>query len=237
VRRANGQGSIYFQKSRGLYAAAIDQGFINGKRRRKIVFGKTVREVAEKLPHLQVAQQTGMLPPGKGQKLGAYLAWWIAQRPANRTTRGYAQIIDNHIAPALGRIPLDKVAATHIDAMLNALRGKVSDTTRHHIRAVLSVSLAYAERKNLVPRNVARLAEPITMPTYKSVYSTSRRPTRCSTPRRAIGSRRSSPSRCTSGCARASCWACAGRTSTSSAAGSASSASSRQSPAGRAANV
>jgi len=170
VRRANGQGSIYFQKSRGLYAAAIDQGFINGKRRRKIVFGKTVREVAEKLPHLQVAQQTGMLPPGKGQKLGAYLAWWIAQRPANRTTRGYAQIIDNHIAPALGRIPLDKVAATHIDAMLNALRGKVSDTTRHHIRAVLSVSLAYAERKNLVPRNVARLAEPITMPTYKSVY-------------------------------------------------------------------
>ena len=46
----------------------------------------------------------------------------------------------------------------------------VSDTTRHHIRAVLSVALAYAERKNLVPRNVARLAEPISMPSYKGVY-------------------------------------------------------------------
>ena len=170
MRRPNGQGSIYFQRSRGLYAAAVDQGFVNGKRRRKIVFGKTVREVADKLPHLQVAQQGGTLPRGRSQKLGAYLAWWIAQRPANRTTRGYRQIIDNHIAPALGRIPLDKLAATHIDAMLNALRAQLSDTTRHHISAVLSVALAYAERKNLVPRNVARLAEPITMPTYKGLY-------------------------------------------------------------------
>jgi integrase len=83
---------------------------------------------------------------------------------------GYAQIIDNHITPALGRIPLDKLTATQIDAMLNGLRGRVSDTTRHHVRAVLSVALAYAERKSLVPRNVARLAEPISMPTYKGVY-------------------------------------------------------------------
>ncbi len=153
-----------------MYAAAVDQGFVNGKRRRNIVFGKTVREVAEKLPHLQVAQQSGMLPPGKGEKLGAYLAWWIAQRAANRTTRGYAQIIDNHITPALGRIALNKLTATHIDAMLNALRGELSETTRHHIRAVLSVALAYAERKGLVARNVARLAEPIAMPIYKGVY-------------------------------------------------------------------
>ncbi|MBU6422407.1 MAG: site-specific integrase [Chloroflexota bacterium] len=170
MKRSNGQGSIYFQKSRGLYAAAVDQGYVNGKRRRKIVFGKTVREVTEKLPHLQVANQTGMLPLGKKQKLADYLRWWIAQRPANRTSRGYQQIIENHIAPTIGRITLDKLAATHIDGMLNALRGELSDTTRHHIRAVLSVSLTYAERKSLVPRNVARLAEPISMPAYKSVY-------------------------------------------------------------------
>jgi len=170
VRRRRGEGSIYFQRSRGLYAAAVDQGYVNGRRSRKIVFGKTVREVAEKLPHLQVARQGGTLPRGRSQKLGPYLAWWIAQRPPNRTTRGYRQIIDNHIAPALGRIPLDKLAATHIDAMLNVLRGRLSDTTRHHIRAVLSVALAYAERKGLVARNVARLAEPIAMPSYKGMY-------------------------------------------------------------------
>jgi integrase len=148
----------------------FDQGYLHGKRRRAIVFGKTRREVVDKLGALQVASQTGMLPAGKKQKLSAYLRWWIAQRPANRTTRGYTQIIENHLAPALGRITLDKLAATHIDAMLNALRGELSDTTRHHIRAVLSVALAYAERKNLVARNVARLAEPISMPTYKGVY-------------------------------------------------------------------
>jgi hypothetical protein len=61
--------------------------------RRWSVFGKTIREVAEKLPHLQVANQTGMLPLGKKQKLAEYLRWWVAQRPANRTTRGYIQII------------------------------------------------------------------------------------------------------------------------------------------------
>jgi integrase len=170
VRRSNGEGSIYFQKSRGLYAAAVDQGYVGGKRRRAIVFGKTKRVVVDKLAALQVGNQNGTLPTGKKQKTAEYLAWWIAQRPANRTTRGYAQIIDNHLAPALGRIPLDKLAATDIDAMLNTMRGALSDTTRHHIRAVLSVALAYAERKNIVPRNVARLAEPISVPTYKGVY-------------------------------------------------------------------
>jgi len=170
VRRSNGEGSIYFQKSRGLYAAAVDQGYVLGKRRRAIVFGKTRREVVDKLAALQVANQTGTLPTGKKQKTAEYLRWWIAQRPANRTTRGYRQIIDNHIAPALGRIPLHKLSAAQIDAMLNALRPRLSDTTRHHICAVLAVALAYAERKNLVARNVAKLAEPITLPTYKAVY-------------------------------------------------------------------
>lgn len=44
TRRSHGEGSVY-RRSDGRWVAAIDLGWIDGKRRRKTVYGATEREV------------------------------------------------------------------------------------------------------------------------------------------------------------------------------------------------
>ena len=52
-RRGNGEGGIYQRESDGKWCASVDLGFVNGKRRRKVIYGKTRKEVADKLKALQ----------------------------------------------------------------------------------------------------------------------------------------------------------------------------------------
>ena len=42
-RRGNGEGGIYQRESDGKWCASVDLGFVNGKRRRKVIYGKTAR--------------------------------------------------------------------------------------------------------------------------------------------------------------------------------------------------
>lgn len=48
-RRGHGEGAISQRESDGLWCTSVDLRMINGKRWRKVIYGKTRKEVAEKL--------------------------------------------------------------------------------------------------------------------------------------------------------------------------------------------
>jgi hypothetical protein len=48
-RRGHGEGGIEQRESDGRWCASVDLGFANGKHRRKVIYGKTRKEVADKL--------------------------------------------------------------------------------------------------------------------------------------------------------------------------------------------
>jgi len=48
-RRGKGEGAIYQRESDGKWCATVDLGFVNGKRRRKVIYGETRKDVADKL--------------------------------------------------------------------------------------------------------------------------------------------------------------------------------------------
>ena len=59
-RRSRGEGAVYFDEKRGLYIGQITLGFSdNGKRKRKTVYGKTKKEVKEKLKAIEFQIYTG----------------------------------------------------------------------------------------------------------------------------------------------------------------------------------
>ena len=75
------------------------------------------------------------------------------------TLRGYRSVLRAHVLPALGSTPLKALTATDLDALYaSLLREKLAMTTVHHVHAVISKMLHDAERKGLVTRNVARMA-------------------------------------------------------------------------------
>ena len=77
-RRGHGEGSIYRRKD-GVWSAAVDLGNKDGKRRRKVVYGKTQAEVRDRLRELQWKLNVGVAPPPERLTVGAFLNVWLEE--------------------------------------------------------------------------------------------------------------------------------------------------------------
>ena len=75
-KRASGEGAIR-QRSTGLWEARVTVGWDQGKRIRRSVYGKTQREVVEKLVPILAQVQRGEAPPSGTRTVGAFLEEWM----------------------------------------------------------------------------------------------------------------------------------------------------------------
>src|SRR4051794_30597409 len=74
--RGHGEGSVY-KRADGRWVASIDLGWEGGKRRRRDLYGKTRREVAEKLARALQAQREGRELPPERTLVGPFLDTWL----------------------------------------------------------------------------------------------------------------------------------------------------------------
>ena len=129
------------------YDAGRDQ-----KTGRRITRYKTVRgakrDAQRELRKLLGAVDKGQhVDPGK-LTLGAWLGQWLEEARHNvapKTHERYTEIVDKHLVPALGVIPLAKLAPVHVqsyyaDALKSGRRdgkgGLSAQTVRHHDRVL-----------------------------------------------------------------------------------------------------
>jgi integrase len=157
ARRGHGEGSIY-QRKDGRWVASIT---LEGSgRKRKMFYGKTRKEVQEKLRVALNEQKQGILATGPQQKLKDYLEHWleVVHRPTIRegTYEGYRRILDKHILPTLGHLQLHRLTPEHIEALYAKKQKEegLSPKTIHNIHGLLHEALENAVRRNLVSRNV-----------------------------------------------------------------------------------
>jgi integrase len=107
--------------------------------------------------------------PEQPPLLAAFLEAWLADVVAGsvrpKTFVSYRSIVTCHLAPALGHIRLDELRPGHVQAYLNAAAGSgLAPRTVAYHRNILRQALGYAERIELVGRNVAKLAVPPRIP-------------------------------------------------------------------------
>ncbi|NJN67576.1 MAG: tyrosine-type recombinase/integrase [Chloroflexaceae bacterium] len=163
-RRGYGEGSIY-QREDGIWCASVDLGYIDGKRKRKVITAKTRKEAAEKLKALQMQQQTGVDFTVERQTVQQYLERWLEHTVKEdrepKTYTSYEQMVRIHIVPAIGHVQLDKLSPDHVQQMIAALRRKdhLSDRTVQDAIRILSVALNRAVKFGYITRNVATLVD------------------------------------------------------------------------------
>lgn len=162
-RRGRGEGSIR-QRTDGRWEARIDCGWINGKRVRKSIFGRTKRAVVKKLPKaLQQAQQ-GKPFTDERQTVERYLTRWLEYmktRLRTRTWEGYETAVRLHLVPGLGKEPLARLTPSHVEtAFQRLLENGASASTIGYARKVLRAALNRALKWQMVTQNVAELVDP-----------------------------------------------------------------------------
>ncbi len=163
TRRGRGEGTISL-RSDGRWQGRIDLGWVQGKRRRKVVYGSTRVEVAKKLTQLLRERDQGLVSSSPSQTLSTYLESWLASiehtvRP--KTFISDRMYVNRHIVPALGKVRLDRLTPQYVQALLDAkLREGLAPQSVIHIRGILRRALRRALRYGWVARNVAALTDP-----------------------------------------------------------------------------
>jgi integrase len=191
-RRGQNEGTIS-QRKDGRWEARLSLGYEGGKAKRKCFYGKTRREAQEKMTAAMRTHQMGLpVNADERKSMAVFLDDWIETvvKPSRRpkTSASYAQIVELHLKPDLGRIPVAKLTAQDIQRLLNfkineirirtvkrrlpkqpgekvktievQIEVKLSTRTVQYIREVLRNALNQAVRWDLAPRNVAEATRP-----------------------------------------------------------------------------
>jgi integrase len=158
TRRANGEGTIGKRADGSFYGSVRLEG------KYRWVYGKTKKEVSDKLKALRQKYDQGANLDAEKVTVAAFLDRWleevVKQKNKFRTYAGYKQIVRDHLKPSIGKLSLASVRPDHIQALLNQLTaaGKSPRTVRN-VRAALRKALNQALRWRYITYNPAALVE------------------------------------------------------------------------------
>lgn len=162
-RHPKGEGSV-FKRSDGRWIAQIT--LENG--RQKQYYAKSEKDANIKLRKALDALEHGSLITEKDQTLKAYLEHWLEniKRPSLKigSYLRYRDLLDQHILPVLGHLPLRKLKPEHLEAFYARLQadgradgqGGLSPKTVRLVHGILYQSLEAAVRRRRIAYNVCR---------------------------------------------------------------------------------
>ena len=170
-RRGRGEGSVYQRKDarpdgtiRIRWAGEIDLGWIDGRRARKTVYGRTRKECYDSLQGAQRAIGSGLTPAPERLTMETYLTDWLAthRREIRASTfASYEAIVRVHLIPGIGQNRLARLTVPDVRRLLHAKSDAgLSPRRVAMIRSVLRTALGQAVKDRNVPVNVAELADP-----------------------------------------------------------------------------
>ena len=145
----------------------LDLGVVEGRRRRKTVYGQTEREVLQKLSTLRTAHDRGIDLLVPSLTVGQWLDAWLSDikgfdgtRP--RTLTLYKGLAERWVKPVIGNVRLDKLSPAHVQRLVTQTRNSTtargtppSASLLRHVYKLVRNALADAFRMELVTRNVA----------------------------------------------------------------------------------
>ncbi|MFM8960955.1 MAG: tyrosine-type recombinase/integrase [Actinomycetota bacterium] len=154
-RRANGQGSIYWDPKRKRWvASAFD---IHNKRHSK--FYKRKQDAENWLHEQRIARQLGNTTYALDSRatVGEFLLVWLEQYRGNirpNTYRNYRETINSRIIPYIGQNNAAKLAPQSVEKLYGTLREKgYRAGSIRIVHRVLSVAYNHAVRMEVMPRN------------------------------------------------------------------------------------
>ena len=165
-KNAQGAGTIR-KRSDGRWEARYTIGFdpATGKQKQKSIYGKTQKEVRERLAEITTELDNGTyLEPAK-ETLGVWLDTWLetyAQFSVKPYTMdAYERVCRNYLIPVLGVIRLSALTAPQIQLFYNSLLmdKKLSPKTIRNIHGVLHRALDQAMKLGMIRSNPTELCD------------------------------------------------------------------------------
>src|SRR5262245_55487394 len=159
-RRGRGEGCItQLRDGRWLAVMSAGNNPSTGKRRQRKFYGRTKKEVQEKLREAQTARAKGTLTDAGRMTVGEWLDKWLDIKKGKiqpGTWDFYEQRVRLYLKPAVGAVPLGKITALDVEEMFAHMRkNDVPADAQHKSAGILRSALKEAVRKHLIAVNPA----------------------------------------------------------------------------------
>ncbi len=169
-KRADGEGSIYkrtvnrkdgttYDRWEGMLHLGYDHQ--SGKRKRKVVYGRTQAEVLEKIEKVKRQVSDGTFSETK-QTLGGYLDQYLENKSHQVkaiTIDTYERLLRLHISPHLGQSQLSKIKAQDIRSMMYSVADNTGTRTANACRTLIYSALEQAVKDGLLARNICAVVD------------------------------------------------------------------------------
>lgn len=113
----------YKKRKDGRYATSIIIGYKNnGKPKRKVLYGKTIRELDNKVADFKSLQNKGIIINDNSMTMAQWAKKWLKlykQNKAYNTYTMYKNAVNTHIIPAIGDMRLSALKKNHLQELLN----------------------------------------------------------------------------------------------------------------------
>lgn len=156
TKNAKGGGTIR-KRSDGRWEARYTLGIDpkTGKQIQKSVYGKTQKEVRQKLTAITAEIDDGMYMDIPRLKTADWLNTWVTEYIGNvksSTRKSYQDHVRLNIIPYIGNVPLSKVTAAMIQQMYNELQAEkeLSPKTIKNVHGVLHRALEQAQKMGYI---------------------------------------------------------------------------------------
>lgn len=157
MARISLERGISYDGRRALYYVYMDYGRAeDGARVRRYRTFPSLSAARKALRAFQAERSLRVAVVPQITTLSQWLAHWMEQvvipNRAETTAYGYRNIIENHLSPALGDVPIQQLGARHLQqyyAMLLSEKGLSPSTVRRH-HDLLSAALRTAMRQEMI---------------------------------------------------------------------------------------
>ena len=128
-KRSNGEGSIR------LRADGRWEGRVLIGQKRRTVYGKTRKDVADQLQQIRSDAMLGMTTAPSSESVGTYLKRWRQDASHLRPTTAYLYdlLIRVHIEPSIGNVKLKDLAPLHLNECYRRIKGTRTKEQVHRL--------------------------------------------------------------------------------------------------------
>ena len=161
-KRSNGEGTIYKRKN-GTWCASYYIAMPQGKKR-KSVYGKTQKEVREKLKKAQRDAEQQSVMNDRKITLSDWVEIWLKDYKVNNlkitTYQNYEINYEKHIKEStIGKKNLDTLSAKDFQKFYNEKKKTLSSRTVRYLHTIINGAMKQAMKEHLINENVNEAVE------------------------------------------------------------------------------
>ncbi|GAA3925973.1 site-specific integrase [Actinomadura viridis] len=162
-RRPQGDGGLYWDKSRRRWIASVTVGYTpQGKRIVRKGSGKTKTAAKQALRKVLRDHEDGLPSEPANYTVGEAVEYWLQHGLSGRSERTVKMnrtFAEKHVIPSLGARKLRELTAEDVDTWLTAKSKDLSTRSLKLIHSILSRSVRKAMAQDRVRRNVVDLCD------------------------------------------------------------------------------